>query len=72
MRKSDVEVGGIYAAKVSGKIARVKILKAVSRWTSRPGHWDTERTEWEALSLETGRKIRIRSAQRLRRRMAEA
>jgi hypothetical protein len=55
MRKSEVQIGGVYAAKVSGEIVRVRIDRA-----SPYGGWD-------ATNLRTRRRIRIKSAQRLRR-----
>jgi len=54
MKKTDVKVGKCYAAKVSGKMATVRI--------------DAEnlRGGWDATNLRTNQKIRIRSPQRLR------
>jgi len=57
MKKREVEVGGTYTAKVSGKLARVLVTGE-----SRYGGWD-------AVNLDTKRKVRIRGAQRLRRRI---
>jgi len=57
MKKAEVEVGGVYIAKVSGEIVRVRIDRE-----SPYGGWD-------ATNLRTKRRIRIRSAQRLRRRV---
>jgi hypothetical protein len=54
MKKDDVKVGGVYAAKVSNKMVRVRIDRA-----NRKGGWD-------ATNLATNKKIRIKSAQRLR------
>lgn len=54
MKKSDVKVGAVYTAKVSDKIAEVRIDAE-----SRHGGW-------EATNLATGKKVRIKSAQRLR------
>lgn len=56
MKKAEVVVGERYAAKVSGALTVVRIDRA-----SPHGGWD-------ATNLETGRKVRIRSAARLRRR----
>lgn len=55
MKKNDVELGATYAAKVSGKLARVRIERE-----SPYGGWD-------ATNVDTGRSVRIKSAQRLRR-----
>jgi predicted SpoU family rRNA methylase len=54
MQKSEVKIGGTYAAKVTNRIVHVRI-DAVSRYGG-----------WEAVNLETNKKIRIKSAQRLR------
>jgi hypothetical protein len=53
MRKSEVQIGGVYTAKVSGEIVRVRIDRE-----SPYGGWD-------ATNLRAKRRIRIRSAQRL-------
>ncbi|MCC6910180.1 MAG: winged helix-turn-helix domain-containing protein [Phycisphaerales bacterium] len=54
MKKDQVRIGGTYTAKVSGKIAKVRIDAE-----SRHGGWD-------ATNIETKKKVRIKSAQRLR------
>lgn len=54
MKKSEVKIGSTYTAKVSGAVSRVRILG-----TSPYGGWD-------ATNLDTGRRIRVKSAQRLR------
>jgi hypothetical protein len=54
MKKHHVRIGGIYVAKVSGALTRVRIDRE-----SRHGGW-------EATNLSTGRPVRIRSAARLR------
>jgi hypothetical protein len=54
MKKSDVAIGATYVAKVSGRLATVRIDRE-----SRHGGW-------EATNAETGRSVRIKSAQRLR------
>lgn len=55
MKKKDVVVGKTYIAKVSNKLARVRIDQ------------ECRYGGWYATNLDTGRKIRIKSAQRLRR-----
>jgi len=55
MKKADVEIGGKYIAKVSQRLVTVRI----ERESSYGG--------WDATNMDTGRLIRIRSAQRLRR-----
>ena len=57
MRKAEVEIQGVYAAKVSGKIAHVLILR------------ECPFGGWDALNVETRRTVRIKSAQRLRERV---
>ncbi len=54
MKKSDVKIGGIYRAKVSDKLTDVRI--------------DAENPAggWDATNLATKKKIRIKTAQRLR------
>ncbi len=54
MKKNEVQIGSTYTAKVSGNIAKVRIDAE-----NRNGGWD-------ATNLETKKKVRIKSAQRLR------
>ena len=54
MKKNEVKVGGEYVAKVSGKLAHVRITGE-----SRYGGWD-------ATNLATKKAVRIKGAQRLR------
>jgi hypothetical protein len=54
MKKSEVEIGKLYTAKVTNKLVQVRI-EAESRYGG-----------WDAINLATGKKIRIQSAQRLR------
>ena len=54
MRKAEVVIGAVYAVKVSGGIAPVKIVGE-----SRYGGWD-------GINRRTGRAVRIRGAARLR------
>ncbi|MFO0839617.1 MAG: winged helix-turn-helix domain-containing protein [Phycisphaerae bacterium] len=54
MKKSEVTIGNVYTAKVSGKVVRVRL-----DGENRHGGWD-------ATNLETKKKVRIRSAARLR------
>jgi hypothetical protein len=55
MKKHEVKVGGQYLAKVSGKVVAV--------------HIDGENPHggWDATNVQTKKKVRIKSAQRLRR-----
>ena len=54
MKKSEVEIGGVYTAKVSDKVVEVRI-----DGENRHGGWD-------ATNLATGKKIHIKSPARLR------
>ena len=54
MKKNEVRIGGQYLAKVSDKVVSIRIDAE-----SRHGGW-------EATNLATGKKVRIKSAQRLR------
>ena len=55
MKKDQVQIGGTFVAKVSGKLATVRI-DAESRFGG-----------WDATNVSTRRRVRIKSAQRLRR-----
>jgi len=59
MKKNEVKIGGTYTAKVNGKVAKVRI--------------DAENPHggWNATNLETNRKVRIKTAQRLRAAVSE-
>jgi hypothetical protein len=54
MKKNEVKIGSVYTAKVTNKVVQVRIDAE-----NRHGGWD-------ATNLETGKKVRIKSAQRLR------
>ena len=54
MKKDEVKVGGLYTVKVSDKLVTVRIDGAHSRGG------------WNATNTATGKRIRIKSAQRLR------
>ena len=54
MKKNEIEIGGQYTCKVTDKIVVVKI-------TGENLHGG-----WDAINLETNKKVRIKSAQRLR------
>ena len=55
MKKNEVMIGSRYMAKVSDKVTVVRIDS------------ESQYGGWNATNLMTGREIRIRSAQRLRR-----
>ena len=54
MKKADITIGSVYRAKVSDKVVTVRI--------------DSTHTKggWNATNTATGKRIRIKSAQRLR------
>jgi len=54
MKKNEIEIGGMYTAKVSNRIVKVRIDSA----NTHGG--------WNATNTATGKRIRIKSAQRLR------
>lgn len=54
MRKADVKLGETYTVKVSGSLVPVK-LESVSTFGG-----------WNGRNLNTGRPVRVKSAQRLR------
>ena len=54
MKRSEIEIGHVYTAKVSDKVVEVRI-EAENRHGG-----------WHATNLATGKKVRIKSAQRLR------
>ena len=55
MKKSEIEGGTTYIAKVSGVLAKVRITG------------ESPYGGWRGKNLATGREVRIRSAARLRR-----
>jgi hypothetical protein len=55
MKSKDIQVGGRYVAKVSGRLAVVQIVG------------ESVHGGWLARNVETDRPVRIRSPQRLRR-----
>jgi len=59
MKKNKVTIGNVYTAKVSGNLARVRI-------TGESPHGG-----WLGLNLDTNRKVRIKTAGRLHRRIAD-
>ena len=66
MKLSDVQVGGRYTAKVSGRIVTVRVVEIVAVEATR---WSNAKTRIEAVNEATGRRITIRSPLRLRRRL---
>ena len=54
MKKREVEIGGVYVAKVSGRLVTVRI------------DGESPYGGWDATNLSTRRSVRVRSAARLR------
>lgn len=54
MKKAQVQLGEVYAAKVSGRVVPVHLV-AVSQYGG-----------WDAINLKTKRSVRIKSAAKLR------
>ncbi len=67
MKTKDVKIGGLYEAKVSGKIQVVRIDSARERWAPDGRSLGMR---WVATNVRTGRTIAIGSPQRLRREVA--
>ena len=57
MKKKDVEIGKVYAVKVSGKVSPVKLIK------------ESPYGGWFGRNLWTNREVRIKTAGKLRRRL---
>lgn len=60
MKKNQIDIGGVYTAKVSDKVVNVRI--------------DSEHRSggWHATNLKTSKKIHIKTARRLRSKVKEA
>ena len=64
MKGNDIKVGGVYTAKVSGTVQRVRVAAAVERFGPPPDY--RARDTWQCVNLATGRAVLVRSAQRFR------
>ena len=60
MKNSDVQIGATYLVKVADNLVPVKLVR------------EHPSGGWEGVSAKTGKTIRIKSAQRLRKRLADA
>jgi hypothetical protein len=58
MKKDEVRIGSTYKAKVSGSVVPVKITE--EKWSG------DKQVGWVGTNTETGRSVRVKSAQRLR------
>jgi hypothetical protein len=68
MQQKDVVIGGRYTAKVSGRIQVVRITEIHNSYSRATGYG---RTTYAAINEATGRRVMIRSAQRLRRKVED-
>ena len=59
MKKNDVQIGATYLVKVAGNLVPVKITR------------EHDNGGWVGTSVKTGKTIRIKSAQRLRKQLAD-
>ncbi len=66
MKLKDVQIGGRYVAKVSGKVQVVRIAAKREVFSGSQMRW-----VFDAVNERTGRRITIRSPQRLRRRVED-
>lgn len=71
MKRQDVQVGGLYMTKVSGKLVTVEIKEDRGMYASfKPYAYGSKYVNkhcgWTAVNTQTGRTIHIRSAARLR------
>src|SRR5688572_13321346 len=58
MKKDEVTIGGTYTAKVSDKVVPVRIT--AEKWAG------DKHVGWAGVNVQTGKTVRIKSAQRLR------
>jgi hypothetical protein len=68
MRGSQITIGGVYLAKVSGKIVPVRVLSKYEHFYRGGRSHDAFICE----NMTTGRKIRVRSVQRFRSQVSAA
>jgi len=71
MKLSEIQVGGRYRAKVSGSVEVVRIVDIKQVPPVSRSARDTWRTIIVAVNEATGRRISVRSPQRLRKRVSE-
>lgn len=66
MKKSEIQIGSIYIAKVSGKLTRVRV-DAIRDYCApvfgKEGRWEKR---YDVTNLATGRKTTFRSAAKFR------
>lgn len=70
MKKTEIELGGVYLARVSSKITRVRVdaIRTVTKqsrnYLGNPSYRDS--TVYDVTNLATGRQITFRSATKFR------
>ncbi len=69
MLKSEVKIGAVYTAMISGKLTRVKINDTVYQKGYGAGRREVQ--HWVATNLSTGREVTIKSAAKLRKEVTE-
>jgi hypothetical protein len=67
MKGKDVTVGTVYEAKVSGRLARVKVTAKLERYVFCRGGGVRPSVGYRAVNLDTNRLLVLKSSQRLRR-----
>ncbi len=69
MKKSEIVLNGVYIAKVSNKLTKVKVLAIRSRFKDSGTFYSprtTEVTIYDVVNLATGRQTTFRSAAKFR------
>lgn len=69
MKQKDVQVGKVYAVRVSGNLSPVRLVRERESTYKANRYASTGRLShggWDAVNLKTGRKVHIASAARLR------
>ena len=64
MKKNEVEIGATYRARLHGNFVDVRIESESTNFSGRTG--------WNATNMKTGRSVYIKSAAKLRRKVADA
>lgn len=70
MKKSEIEVGGVYEARISGNVVRVRVdeirQRMYGRFVRNVYKRYHDRTLFDVTNLKTGRKATFRSAAKFR------
>lgn len=71
MKKKEIKVGGVYHAKVSGKLTTVRVdaIRESEGFTTGASYWTrrtASKTYYDVTNLRTGRKTTFRSATKFR------